>query len=788
MRGFRFLLLLISGLIFLTSCGGGSGSGGGGNGIMVAVNPNSAQSIDMNQTEAITATVSGDSTGKGVNWTVSCPMGVNPCGGMAQKSSGSGVPNMFNAPPNVTSPETVTVTATSASDPSKSTSVMVTVNPTLALVNPSPAQPQPGSVGQPFSFNLAAFVQGGSSPFNWTMKSGTLPAGLSLAASTGVISGSPTAASATRRRTQSVVPESSAAPVSLVFTCTDSGNPKISVDVSISITINSQSGGALAITSAPPPTGTAGTPYDVHILPCKEGSPGCVCRPFGCFRSVFGFVLTATGGVPPYSWTWTNAADSSLPAGLSVSTAGLIGGTPTTAETYKVIVTVNDSESPALQASANYSIVINLPPPPAINTTPAPYSPALKIAYDYTFAASSALTPLKWSETGALPPGLTFSNAGVLSGTPTMTGAFPISVTAQDSAGQNSEAVNFTIQVFPHGFEATGSMETVRDMQTATLLNNGKVLVAGGDDQEGDISATVELFDPINRTFAPTGSMAIARFNFTATLLNNGKVLVTGGGTASAELFDPASGGFALTGTMETPRLAHTATLLSNGKVLIAGGTDNNGNPLATAELYDSATGTFTPLSNMSAARAYFATVLLSTGKVLLIGGRDATGNSVTTAELFDPTNGTFMPTGSMSTPRNGHTATLLCDLSSASCNDNRVLVAGGVAGTGTPVATAELFDPTSGTFALTGTMTVARAMHTATMLNDGTVLLTGPDQTAELFDPNGGSFASTGTMTTARASHTATLLSDGSVLITGGHDVDASSTVRALSSAELYQ
>jgi len=113
--------------------------------------------------------------------------------------------------------------------------------------------------------------------------------------------------------------------------------------------------------------------------------------------------------------------------------------------------------------------------------------------------------------------------------------------------------------------------------------------------------------------------------------------------------------------------------------------------------------------------------------------------------------------------------------------------VAGGLDASGNALATAELFDPTSGNFTPTGQMTVPRAMHTATLLNDGTVLLSGPDQTAEIFDPAIGSFSPTGSMTAARASQTATLLNSGGVLITGGHDVNASSTVTALSSAELY-
>jgi hypothetical protein len=561
--------------------------------------------------------------------------------------------------------------------------------------------------------------------------------------------------------------------------------------------------GTLEITSVPPPSGTAGQAYDdtVVTVPCGPRSRDCICINNICVKVVSGtdgFRLTASGGAQAYIWSWAPAVGSSLPVGLDInSNTGIIYGVPRTAGSFNVAVTVTDSSSPPTHASANYALLINpptgSPPTPAITTTAVPTTFALNLANaGFAFTANHGVPPYAWSVTPAPPPGLTFSDGGLLYGTPTTAGTFPITVTVRDSTGRDSAPVDFTIPVFSHGFEPTGSMRAVRDLHAATLLDNGKVLITGGDDERGDSSATADLFDPSNGTFTPTSSMGNPRLGHTATLLCHislvrcldDRVLVTGGGSAIAELFDPSSGSFAPTGTMATNRFAHTATLLNNGKVLVAGG---GGGP-ATAELFDPSVGTFIPVSNMAAGRSNHTAVLLSTGKVLLIGGSDDNGISVATAELFDPANDTFTPTGSMATPRSGHTATLLCDLALPPCKDNRVLVTGGTDTTGSLVATAELYDPNSGSFGPAGGMAIARALHTANLLKDGTVLVAGPDQTAELFDPKSGTFAATGSMTAARSSHTATLLSNGTVLITGGHNLDLDSTVVALATAELYQ
>jgi hypothetical protein len=362
--------------------------------------------------------------------------------------------------------------------------------------------------------------------------------------------------------------------------------------------------------------------------------------------------------------------------------------------------------------------------------------------------------------------------------------AQPCEVTA-GARGMVASASVTSVVVTCIDFVLTGSMnDSTRAGHTATLLNNGKVLVAGGYDNTAATLASAELYDPAAGTFTATGSMTGPRYFHTATLLNNGKVLITGGGNdntqtvlATAELYDPATGTFTATGGMTSARTSHTATLLNNGKVLVTGGTDTFSgfaSADASAELYDPATGIFTATGGMTSARTSHTATLLNNGKVLVAGGYDNTGTTPASAELYDPATGTFTATGSMNSTRLFHTATLL--------NNGKVLVAGGwVATSGAVLASAELYDPATGTFTATGSMTIADARHTATLLNNGMVLIAGGDiNVAELYDPAAGTFTAAGITISPRVANTATLLNNGNVLLAGG---DSS----GFSSAELY-
>jgi len=553
---------------------------------------------------------------------------------------------------------------------------------------------------------------------------------------------------------------------------------------------------ALSITSGQPPNGVVGSGYNPHeVRVCLEPQPppGSRCLKWGEKLESF-FPLTSSGGVTPngVTWSWVAAPGSSLPPGLTIASGGdEITGTPSAGSVgaYNVVITVADTGTPPAQTSANYSITINNPPAPVVNTTPAPQQGVENAPYTYTFTASGA-QPFTWSESGALPNGLAFSDAtGVLSGTATVLGSFPITVTVTDQYNQNSAPANFTIVISQHGFVVTGNMITSRVAHTATLLSSGKVLVAGGTDASGTTLAFAELYDPSSGSFSQTGTMATGRSSFAAVLLGDGNVLVTGGldasglPLASAEIYNPTAAAFSPTqGTMTAARANHTATLLNTGKVLIVGGGG------ATAELFDPTTGTFTATSSMLMARASHTATLLNSGKVLIAGGVEgalpAASTVLSEAELYDPAAGTFsQTTGSLATAREGHAASLL--------SSGKVLLTGGLDGSGNAIPTGEVFDPASESFTPTGgNLASARALQTSTTLADGTVLVTGgtdgtaPLTTAELYDPTAGTFSLAATMASARASHTATLLNNGHVLVTGG----ASTSTAAIATAEVYQ
>ncbi|MCX6887773.1 MAG: choice-of-anchor J domain-containing protein, partial [Verrucomicrobia bacterium] len=320
----------------------------------------------------------------------------------------------------------------------------------------------------------------------------------------------------------------------------------------------------------------------------------------------------------------------------------------------------------------------------------------------------------------------------------------------------------------------TGSLATGRNSHTATLLPNGKVLVAGGNN--GTWLATAELYDPASGTWTTTGSMPVGRFAHTATLLPNGKVLVAGGWTTNAALYDSVTGTWTSSGAMNVSRQFHTATLLRSGKVLVVGGANSSNITVSSAELYDPGSGTWTPTGSMANTRYIHTATLLPNGKVLVTGGWN--GSSFpSSAELYDPANGTWTTAGSMNTGRYGHTATLL--------PGGGVLVAGGQSyGVGL-VSNTELYVPATETWALTGALTNIAWISAATVLPSGKVLVTGTAAAysfnSELYDPALGMWTPTTSMHGNRDGHTATLLPNGQVLAVGGQDVSY------LASAELY-
>jgi WD40 repeat protein len=351
----------------------------------------------------------------------------------------------------------------------------------------------------------------------------------------------------------------------------------------------------------------------------------------------------------------------------------------------------------------------------------------------------------------------------------------------------------------------TNTLAQARFFASVAPLPGGKVLIAGGNGVGVTCLNSAEIYNSSTGKFTATGSMTDAHcFAHTTTVLQNGEVLITGGEDATgnlvktADMYDPASGTFDCSGlggvstttgyctnTLTDTRFLDTATLLKNGYVLIAGGYD--GSIVNTAEIYNPVNGGFgcsglggfnatTGFCNntMTDSRENHTATLIVTGSnagdVLIAGGLDAAGIVQQTAELYSTTSGNFTATGSMTHARYLHTATQLNPTYVKGHYAGDILITGGEDGTGAVLATAEVYDPVAATFTAVGTMTTARALHTAVLITSGPkkgdVLIAGGIdnggntlRTAELFNPKTGKFAATGSMEVGRSSQDGTAL-----------------------------
>lgn len=328
-------------------------------------------------------------------------------------------------------------------------------------------------------------------------------------------------------------------------------------------------------------------------------------------------------------------------------------------------------------------------------------------------------------------------------------------------------------------FVTNAPLHVARRAHTATLLSDGKVLVAGGLDNNSDSLSSAELFDPANGNWQPTGSLTNGHALHTATRLLNGKVLVAGGlGSASAELYDPALGTWTNLAYMHTARNGHSATLLPNGKVLVAGGNTEIDISTPKAEVYDPATDTWSEVGLMSSPRWRHAAILLPNGKVLVAGGGERSSSNfivLATAEVYDPVTETWTNTASMSAARFEHPSTLL--------PNGTILISGGYDNTNF-LSSTEFYDPMPGTWTNGAALRIARDMPTETLLQSGEVLVTGGFgiSSTELYNPTLAVWTTNGSMASPRWEHTATLLASGKVLVAGGYD-----GASLLASTEIY-
>jgi Putative Ig domain/Galactose oxidase, central domain/Kelch motif len=612
--------------------------------------------------------------------------------------------------------------------------------PPITLLISTAALPS-AVTGQPYSATLTAL--GGIPPVSadaWSLIGGSLPPGLNLSAA-GIISGTPTVVGT----------------FPFVVQVTDTGTPQHIASRQFSITVAPP----VAITTPALPSAAPGAQYTQ--------------------------VVTATGGFPPYTWTSTGK----LPPGLTLSsTTGVISGIPTTAGTYSFSVMVSDSLG--VFATASYTIVISttVTQPAQITFLVQPsnavgsqaISPTVQVQVSDVTGAPLPNTTVTMSIANLACPSATLS--GTLTGTTNANGIasfanlnvdhgqrnYTLAATVANSSGISNP---FNVE----GYCETGSMNTARHNHILLGLPNGKVLITGGAVNANSTGAlaSAELYDPVAHTFTNVGPMNVARLDHTVTLLPNGKVLVAGGFNdsgvvSSAELFDPATNAFTLlTARMTSLRAEHTATLLANGKVLIAGGNTNT-NSVATAEIFDPTAGTFTVTSHtMTTARQIQHADLLPNGQVLISGGFDNNNNPLASAELYDPVADTFTATGSMATARGNHASALLYN--------GKVLVAGGLApgdGAAVPTATAELYDPSTGLFTTTGSMSIPRAHYAPSILDDGTIFIQGgaslpAGTSADVYNPATGTFRTTANFTAAQAGMRDSILPDGTVLLASG-------------------
>ncbi|MDQ3973077.1 MAG: hypothetical protein M3276_01835 [Actinomycetota bacterium] len=339
-------------------------------------------------------------------------------------------------------------------------------------------------------------------------------------------------------------------------------------------------------------------------------------------------------------------------------------------------------------------------------------------------------------------------------------------------------------------WEVTTPLSVPRYDHTTTLLAGGKVLVAAGraviPEQPVELLTSAELFDPHSERWLPTGSLVEARWRHTATVLRDGRVLVAGGfgdpyrpGSNAqpvldtAELYDPRTGTWSPTGSMNARRALHVATLLPNGQVLVAGGrTCNQPPPEAcnftfvtnTAELYDPATGTWSSTGPLVEPRHTTSTTLLVDGKVLIPAGFVGGGAPSRTADLYDPATGTSALTGNLNRARARQGAMQL--------HDGRVLVASGFQGGNT----SEFYDPGPQTWSLTGNLLLptARFNFNFAVLPNGKALVAGGATfppasrplSAELFNPATGQWTAAAEMNDEHGSSSSLANSDRAVVL----------------------
>jgi Galactose oxidase, central domain len=782
----KSLLLLISiySLGLLNACTGGGASPPP---VVVTVQPPSA-TVLLGAGQTFMANVTG-STNMAVTWTVK------------EGAAGGSVDNQGN----YTAPQvagTYHVIATSQADPSQSGSAAVKV-PVAVSVFPNPATVFLGAM-QPFS----AMVAGTNNmAVTWTVQEGAAGGsvtGAGVYTAPQVPGTYHVIATSMTDSTQTATAIVNVPPVSVTVlpnapTVFLGGMQMFTANVTatnMAVTWSVQEGPAggsitsAGVYTAPQVVGTYHVIATSAADMTKTGTATITVPPVSVTVSP-NPVAVDQGGMQPFmanvtatnsavTWTVQEGAVGGSITGTGVYTAPQVAGT------YHVIATsVAD-----MTKTGSATITV---PPVAISISPTMDTLGPKGLRSFGFSVTGTInTSVTWTITEGAAGGTIDTNGNYVA--PAGQGTFHVVVT---SVADPTKSATATVTVVASGFLPTGNMTVPRGSHTATLLNTGEALVAGGITHyrlvgvpprafcAPVVTSGAELFDLAKGTFAVTGPMMTPRSTHTATVLQDNTVLVAGGSAVNpptAEIYNPVTAVFTLTGNMLSVRQNHTATLLlPGGKVLLAGGSGGG----SSAELFDPTMGTFAATGSMTDSRFDHAAALLQTGKVLVAGGIGSIGTPLLTAELYDPVPGTFTATGSMGTARRNHTATLL--------PNGTVLIAGGIDFTGVHLASAEIYNPMTGMFTTTGSMVTAHTGHTATLLPSGKVLIAGGGSyVAELYDPGTETFTQTGSMLVSRTSQgAALLLPSGQVLVAGSltpvHFFRNTCTGGATASAELY-
>jgi len=344
----------------------------------------------------------------------------------------------------------------------------------------------------------------------------------------------------------------------------------------------------------------------------------------------------------------------------------------------------------------------------------------------------------------------------------------------------------------PTGWESAGALLVGRALATATVLDDGRVLVVGGEDDAYAMIASVETYDPETGEIADTAPLPEPRSHHTATLLGNGRVLVAGGGQgseislpngegalASAWLYEPDTSTWIPTGTMSEARAGHRAVLLEDGRVLVVGGGNQVGyscaqihpdctvaDSLASAEIYDPETGSWAVTAPLAQPRIGFDLRRFGAGVVASGGAADNEG--LESVEIFDVQTGAWASGPALDGQRLYHAAAVL---------DGKLVVAGGKIANVEPVTSVDVLDEGASQWVAASPLDEPRTGASFVALQSGRgLIVAGNNQLgtrfiaeAAIYDIAADAWSKIEPLATGRYGQAAVLLEDGSVLVVGG-------------------